>query len=117
MNSLLYFFSHAPHGQINAQEGLDALLMGSAFTSCSVVFIEAGVLQLMRDQQPEQAGFKDFAKGFAALPDYGVHQIACCETSLNQYGLSAEDLVIDVDIISPEKIKTMIAEHDKVLNF
>ena len=53
MTSILFLFSTPPHGSINAQEGLDALLMGSAFARCSAVFTGEGVLQLVNGQEPE----------------------------------------------------------------
>jgi sulfur relay (sulfurtransferase) DsrF/TusC family protein len=45
--SLLFVLTSAPHGRINAQEGLDALLMGSAFADCSALFLGDGILQLI----------------------------------------------------------------------
>ena len=117
MSSILFIFSQAPHGRINAQEGLDALLMGSAFTQCSALFHGDAVLQLIKDQAPESMGFKNFSLGFSALADYGVSQIACSAASLEAYGLSAEDLAVEVTQLDSAGIQAMITGHDRVLNF
>jgi tRNA 2-thiouridine synthesizing protein C len=117
MSSLLFIQSTAPHGTINAQEGLDALLMGSAFTQCTALFTGPGVLQLVRDQQPDALGFRNFSLGFGALKDYGVTRVYCREDSLHQFDLKPEDLVIPIEVLSEKAIQELISEHDKVLNF
>ena len=114
---LLFIQSAAPHGSVNAQEGLDALLMGSAFSECSVLFTNEGVLQLINLQIPEELGTKDFSKSFGALRDYGVSRIYCRQSSMQRYGLETSDCVIDIEVIGDETIRQLMVEHDKVLNF
>ena len=61
MSTILFVFSRPPHGSINAQEGLDALLMGSAFTTCSVLFVGDGLMQLASGQSTDDLGTKNFS--------------------------------------------------------
>ena len=117
MTSLLYIFSEPPHGRINAQEGLDALLMGTAFSECSVLFLDEGLMQLLPGQQTDALGSKDFARSYGAIKDYGVKGIYCNEKGLKQYGLRADEFILDVVPLDGKAIRELILTHDKVLNF
>lgn len=117
MTSILFLFSTPPHGSINAQEGLDALLMGSAFARCSAVFTGEGVLQLVNGQEPEPLGFRNFSLGFAALRDYGVETVACDAAALRGWGLTQDDLVIPVDVVDPVQVRALMHDHDRILSF
>lgn len=117
MSSILYVFSQPPHGSINAQEGLDALLMGSAFTTCSVLFVGQGLMQLIKGQSTDELGTKNFSLGFGALKDYGVNRIACSKPDLVASGLNSDDFVIDVEPLDAAGMQLLIRDHDKVLNF
>jgi tRNA 2-thiouridine synthesizing protein C len=114
---LLFIQSKPPHGSINAQEGLDAVLMGSAFSDCTLLLTGEGVLQLIKSQDPTDLGTKDFARTFGALRDYGVNNIYADAASLERYQLSAADLVIEVETLAASEAAALIASHDKVLNF
>ena len=91
--------------------------MGSAFTTCSVLFVGEGILQLLKGQSTDELGTKNFPLGFGALKDYGVKQVVCSNPDLNARGLSLEDFVIEVDALDASGIQKLIDEHDKVLNF
>ncbi len=117
MKRLLFIQSHPPHGTLAAQEGLDALLMGSAFVPCTVLFAGDGVFQLVATQQPEGIGRKDFARGFAALREYGVERLCVVAADLAQRGLTTTDLVVDVEVLDDEGSVHLLATNDVVLNF
>ena len=114
---MLFVFSRPPHGSINAQEGLDALLMGSAFTTCSVLFVGDGVLQLVAGQSTDALGTKNFSLSFGALKDYGVTRIACSMPDLLARGLNNSDFLIEVEPLDAAGMQALIRHHHKVLNF
>ena len=91
--------------------------MGSAFAECSILFTAEGVLQLVKDQATTNLGIKDASKTFGALPDYGVEDIYCRSSSLQRYGLTQRDLLLDPIIIDDNKAQALIREHDQVLTF
>ena len=62
---------------------------GLPFSVCSLLFIGAGVLQLVRDQDTELLGIKNFSRTFGALPDYGVTEVFLLRKGLKR--LSAHD--------------------------
>ncbi len=115
--SLLYVFTHRPHGSINAQEGLDALLMGSAFAPCSALFLGDALYQLLEGQAPEAIGAKHFAKTFGALADFGVTRIYCSKEDLEDRNLAPENLVINVDPLDVDAIQQLLADAQTVMNF
>lgn len=115
--SILFIQTATPHSSIRAQEGLDALLMGSAFSECSVLFLGSAVQQLRSNQSPEAIGRKDFAKGFGALKDYGVNNVYCLDSDMDAHGISSSELLLDVKRVSASEIRTLIDQHDKVLTF
>ena len=117
VSSLLFIFTQPPHRRINAQEGLDALLMGSAFTNCSVLFLGDGLMQLLKDQSTSELGTKNFSLSYSALVDYGVTRITCSKSDLSSRGINSEDFVIEVEPLDLKCVREFIAEHDKVLNF
>ena len=114
---LLFIQTCAPHGSINAQEGLDALLMGSAFTTCSVLFIGDGLMQLISGQSTDELGTKNFSLSFGALKDYGVTRIACSKPDLVARGLNNDDFLIGVESLDAAGMQAFIRDHNKVLNF
>ena len=117
MSSILYVFSRPPHGSINAQEGLDALLMGSAFTTCSVLFVGDGLMQLIEGQSTDELGAKNFSLSFGALKDYGVARVACSKPDLVSRGLNGDDFLIEVEPLDAAAMQALIRDHEKVLNF
>jgi tRNA 2-thiouridine synthesizing protein C len=115
--SLLFVLTSAPHGRINAQEGLDALLMGSAFADCSALFLGEGILQLINGQDTTGSHQKNFSRTFGALEDYGVNKIFCSETHLDAFGLATSDLVIEVTPLSNEQVCSLLSADNVILNF
>ena len=108
----------APHGSIQAQEGLDALLMAVAFEQpVSVVFLDDGVYQLRRDQDPERIGRKNFCAGFPSLEIYDVHDVYAERESLARRGLREEDLLMPVRVIDSAALGALVEAHDVVMGF
>jgi tRNA 2-thiouridine synthesizing protein C len=116
MNQLLFVFTQTP-GSINAQEGFDALLMGSAFSTCSALFLGDAIYQLLADQDPSTVGSKNYSMGFAALADYGVTDIYCSASQQSGKALTAEDFVIPLQALDDLAVRQLFVEHQTVLNF
>ena len=115
---LLYLMRRPPHGSIFAQEGLETVLIGAAFEQAvSLLFLDDGVFVLKRGQAPAAAGLKDFARGFRALPDYEVERLWVEDRSLAVRGLTAADLLMDVEVVTPQQAGEIIEAHDVVLTF
>ena len=117
MKRLLFVQSRAPYGTLAGQEGLDALLRGSAFTPCTVLFLGDGVFQLTAGQQPDDIGRKPFTKGFGALREYGVERVCVAATDLEARHLSGADLAVEVEQLADGDVSALFADADCVLSF
>ncbi len=114
----LYVNRRAPHGSVYALESLETVLIGAAFDQdVSVLFVDDGVFQLKKDQQPDSLGMKNFSKTFRALEMYDVEKIYVETESLSERGLTMEDLLIDVESLPREQIGALMDAQDVVLSF
>ncbi|MEW5962300.1 MAG: sulfurtransferase complex subunit TusC [Pseudomonadota bacterium] len=128
----LYINRRAPYGSIYALESLEVVLIGAAFEQdVSLAFIDDGVYQLMKDQDTKAIGMKNFAPTYRALGDYGVTKVFVEKESLDERGLSADDLMELVyedenedyaekpllTVVDRKSLAAVMGEQDVVLSF
>ena len=90
----MYVNRKAPYGTVYALESLEVVLIGAAFDQdVSLAFVDDGVYQLVKNQQPQAIGMKNFSPAFKALGDYDVNKIYVELESLQARGLSQDDLL------------------------
>jgi tRNA 2-thiouridine synthesizing protein C len=112
----MYVNRRAPHGTIYAHESLEVVLIAAAFDQdVSVVFLDDGVYQIKKDQDTEGIGMKNFTRAYRALGDYDVEKLYVEKESLEARGLTAEDLLVPVEVISTERLREIMAEQDVVI--
>jgi tRNA 2-thiouridine synthesizing protein C len=113
----MYVNRKAPYGTIYALECLEVVLVAAAFDQdVSVVFMDDGVCQLKKGQDTTEIGMKNFSKTYGALDDYDVEKIYVEKESLEERGLTADDLVIPVEVITAEKLRDVMAQQDVVIS-
>ncbi|MGA9574217.1 MAG: sulfurtransferase complex subunit TusC [Lysobacterales bacterium] len=113
----MYVNRRAPYGTIYALECLEVVLIAAAFDQdVSVVFVDDGVYQLKKDQETADIGMKNFSRTYRALDDYDVEKIYVEKESLDKRGLSAEDLIIPVEVVAAEKLRGIMAQQDVVIS-
>ena len=118
IKKFLYINRRAPHGTIYAHEALEVVLIGAAFEQdVSMAFLDDGVYQLKKDQNTDQINTKNFSKTFSALEMYDVEKLYVEKESLDERGISADDLAVDVKIISSDEMKQLITDSEVILNF
>lgn len=118
MRSILYLHRRAPHSTLATREAVDAVLATAAFgVPTALLFLDDGVFQLHKDQQPEAAQLKRTAPMFEALEMYGVEDIFVCRTSLETRGLTTDDLVIPVQLLDRNGIQHTLTRFDHLLTF
>jgi tRNA 2-thiouridine synthesizing protein C len=128
----LYVNRKAPHGSIYALESLEVVLIGAAFEQeVTLAFIDDGVYQLLQNQDTGAIGTKNFSATYRALGDYDVNQIYVERESLEQRGLSKEDLMPltwededddwaekdSIHVVSSAELAEIIEQQDVLLNF
>ena len=117
---LAFLFRTAPHGNAISREGLDALLAATAFCDeeeIGVFFIDDGVLNLLDGQNPELLLQKDFIRTFKLLDLYDIEQRFVCATSLYQYNLQTEQLIISAEKIDRTSLINKLSQAEKVFMF
>ncbi len=93
IKNFLYLNRKAPYGTIYAWESLEVVLIGAAFDQdVSLAFVDDGVFQLTKNQNTAAVGMKNFSPTYAALGDYEVKKIFVEKESLEERGLSLDDL-------------------------
>tara|TARA_B100000242_G_scaffold267475_1_gene216960 strand:- start:605 stop:988 length:384 start_codon:yes stop_codon:yes gene_type:complete len=118
VKKFLYINRRAPHGTIYAHEALEVVLIGAAFEQdVSMAFLDDGVFQLKKDQNTDQINTKNFSKTFSALEMYDVEKLYVEKESLDERGISSDDLAVDVKIISSAEMKQLITDSEVILNF
>jgi tRNA 2-thiouridine synthesizing protein C len=89
----MYINRKAPYGTIYALESLEVVLIGAAFDQdVSLAFIGDGVYQLTKGQKTDSIGMKNFSPVYSALGDYEVTKIYIEKESLEERGLTLDDL-------------------------
>jgi len=118
VKKFLYVNRKAPYGTIYALESLEVVLIGAAFEQdVSLAFVGDGVYQLAKGQDTKGLGVKNFSPAFRALEDYDVNKLYVDEESLRARGLTAEDLVVPVEVVSAERMAEIMESQDVVLSF
>ena len=113
----MYVNRRAPYGTIYALECLEIVLVAAAFEQdVSVVFLDDGVCQLKKNQDTTGIGMKNFSKTYGALEDYGIEKIYVEKESLDVRGLTADDLVIPVEVMVADDLRDIMAQQDVVIS-
>lgn len=106
MNKIAFMCRRGPHGTSAGREGLDALLATSALTESLALFLVGdGVLQLVREQQPQTILQRHYAPTFKLLELYDIEEVYVCADSLTERGLMVDDLLIPVESLSRADIR------------
>ena len=118
VKKFMYVNRRAPYGTIYALESLEVVLIGAAFDQdVSVVFIDDGVFQLKKGQDTTGVGMKNFSPTYRALEMYDVEKLYVEKESLEARGLTEDDLVVPVEIMTNAEIGQLMEQQDVVLSF
>lgn len=108
----------APYGTIYALESLEVVLISAAFDQdVSLVFMDDGVYQLKKGQGTKAVGMKNFSPTYRALDGYDIEKLYVEKESLESRGLTEEDLIVDVEVLTSEEMATLMDEQDVVMSF
>ncbi|MEZ5841949.1 MAG: sulfurtransferase complex subunit TusC [Hyphomicrobiales bacterium] len=128
----LYVNRKAPYGTIYALESLEVVLIGAAFEQdVSLAFLDDGVYQLIDGQTTTGIGMKNFSPTYRALGDYEVTKLYVEKESLEERGLTIDDLMPivyededddweekpSIRVVSRKEMADIMADQDIVLSF
>ena len=132
IKKFLYVNRKAPYGTIYALESLEVVLIGAAFEQdVSLAFIDDGVYQLVKGQDTSAIGMKNFSPTYSALGDYDVKTIYVEKESLDERGLTKDDLLPltwedededwaekeSIHVVSSQELAEIMEQQDVVLSF
>ena len=108
----------APYGTIYALESLEVVLITAAFDQdVSLAFLDDGVYQLKKGQQTKGIDTKNFSPTYRALEGYDIEKLYVEKEALEERGLSEDDLLVDVTVMSRAEMGALMDEQDVVLSF
>jgi tRNA 2-thiouridine synthesizing protein C len=117
VKKFMYVNRRAPYGTIFALECLEVVLISAAFEQdVSLVFLDDGVFQLKKNQDTTGIGMKNFSNTYRALDDYEVEKIYVEKESLEARGLTSDDLIIPVEVLTSEEMREIMAQQDVVIS-
>lgn len=117
IKNFMYVMERAPHGTIYTYEGLEMVLITAAYEQdISLTFIDDGVYALLKDQDTADLQIKGFVKTFKALDDYDVEKLYVDRQSLEERGLSKNDLIVDVEVLEAAEIGRIMEEQDVIIH-
>jgi tRNA 2-thiouridine synthesizing protein C len=118
LRKLAFIFNSFPHSTAAGREGLDALLAASAYSEdISVFFVGDGVTQLLKAQQPDEVLSRDYISAFKLMDLYDIEQVYVCQRSLCQFGLSTDNLLIDVTAVEADELTQKLTQCQQILTF
>jgi len=124
----MYVNRKAPYGTIYALEVLEAVLISAAFEQhACIVFVDDGVYQIKKGQDTDAIKMKNFSKtyGIIAMEKEDadededmdmVWRIIVEKESMEARGLTADDFVIDVEVIASAELAVIMAEQEIVIS-
>lgn len=128
----MYVNRKAPYGTIYALEALEVVLIAAAFEQeVCLAFLDDGVYQLVRGQDTTGIGMKNFSPTYRALGDYDVTRLYVERESLDERGLTPDDLMDityededdgwaekpSIRIVERAELARLMAEQDVLLSF
>ena len=128
----LYVNRRAPYGTIYALEALEVVLIGAAFEQdVSLAFFDDGVFQIVKGQDTTGIGMKNFSPTYRALGDYEVTKLYVEKESLEERGLTPDDLMEityededddwaekpSIRIVDRSELTGIMADQDVILSF
>ncbi|MBU0498676.1 MAG: sulfurtransferase complex subunit TusC [Gammaproteobacteria bacterium] len=128
----MYVNRKAPYGTIYAWEALEVVLIGAAFEQdVTLAFVDDGIYQLIGGQDTSGLEMKNFSPTYSALGDYDVKKIYVEKESLEERGLSIDDLQHltwedededyaekdSIQVVTRAEMADLFADSDVMFNF
>jgi len=132
VKKFLYLNRKAPYGTIYALESLEVVLIAAAFDQdVSLAFVDDGVYQLCKGQDTAGVDMKNFSPTYNALGDYDITKLYVEKESLEERGLSVDDLMDivyededddwaekpSIRLVSRTEMAEVMEQQDVILSF
>lgn len=116
VKKFMYLNRKAPYGTIYALEVLEMVLISAMFDQdVHVAFVDDGVYQIKKGTDTQALEMKNFSNTYRALEGYDIEKLFVEKESMEERGLSTEDFVVPVEVISREDMGKLMDSMDVVL--
>jgi len=117
-HDILILQRQAPYGSSLGREGIDYALTSAAYDqNISVLFLGDGVFQTLSHQNSQGIHLKNHGGALEVLPLYDIENLFVVEEDLIERGISTEQVMKSISIISRSKSNEMIHAHKKIVGF
>ena len=118
MEKVVVILRKAPYGSVYTAEAFRTIMGIAVFEmDICVVFVDDGVYSLIKDQNPEKLDMKPLGDGFPMLKEFNVNRFVVHDESLSERGLTADDLVLEVEMAISSQISEIIKDYGRILPF
>ncbi|MES0491747.1 MAG: sulfurtransferase complex subunit TusC [Leptospirales bacterium] len=118
IKKIMFIMQKAPHGTIYPYEGLEFILITGAYEQdITLLFVGDGILALLKNQDTSELGIKGFVKTYRTLEGYDIEKLYVDKTSLDERGLTSDDLIVDVDVIDSNEANRLMNEQEAIFPF
>lgn len=116
---ILVISRRAPYGTSLAREALDVALAASVYDQdIGILFMDDGVFQLLKKQNPTLIAQKNLSATLPALSLYGIDNIYVHKESLEERALVQNELILDgIKIVTNAEIEELLDQQDHLLSF
>jgi len=117
VKKFMFVNAKAPYGTVYSLEVLEMVLISAAFDQdVHLAFVDDGVYQLVKDQDPSAIDIKNHSKTYKALEMYDIEKLFVCKDSLEERGLTEDDLMVDVEVLARADMGKLMADMEVVYN-
>lgn len=116
---ILLVSRHAPYGNSLAREAVDAALAAAIYDQdLSVLFMDDGVFQLLKNQSAQEIQQKDFSSMLSAFPLYDIENIYLHKESLEQRRITSDELILEeLCELNNSEVASLLNQQDHILSF
>ncbi|WP_333609254.1 sulfurtransferase complex subunit TusC [Arsukibacterium sp.] len=117
MAAILVIQHQPPFNSAKARENLDLVLALAAVDhQVSLLFSADAVFQLLPVAADTRIPLKPFNRSFSLFAMYDIEQLYVCQQSMQQRGLSLEQLLPGVLALTTAEINALISRQQQVIN-
>ncbi len=118
VKKFMFVNRRAPYGTVYALEALEVVLISAAFDQdVSMVFLDDGVYELVKGQQTKAIEVKNFSPAYRALDGYDIEKLYVDADSLAARGLTADNLLVPVEVLNAAQMAELMDAQDVVISF
>ncbi len=117
VKKFMFINRKAPYGSIYGHEMQETILISTAFEQdVSVVFMDDGVFLLKKGHDTATINMKNVSPAYRAFKGYDIEKLYVERESLDARGLSPNDLLVPVEVLSATELGDLMEQQDIIIS-